>query len=1844
MAVTPVIDLHNKCKPRCKCKGGRGGNISVTFGTVKDTDFGYYTHTVGRGGNNISRVIWNGIDLDSIRFVHPFENSKRITVFYHRIYDNDPQLIKKPLLIRSEDSTRRTHWFENLGHSVNRKWQRINDEARYYDFPEDDNYSKNPKFEEKLKAITCRLFVSHWIQINSDGNNQNDYQCPICNQLVKIKVRKDLPSKIPGYTKHEYSGDFSDKSILVYDGKPFTYMRKTSLGLAFYLPIQLESGNVSNVNVYYWNGDTSHANPLLIEVELSSGMSYWYENFCRDKNGDKWQHERWKPIWQIGYGKFDQNIQRIKTRLDTLNCIYNGAVQVNIGRQSCHKTKHYLHKDRLGYGYGEVFGTDPVLYSYRYRPSLSSGETPFNISEVTIDGSNQSFSPTLPFRDVIGLMAYVSPCDPNVPFLICVETSKSPITSYKDKNYKWYHRTTRGATWQEYQNFTSNQSPEKVIDKLKDALESARYTLGFKPCHIETQRIGIKLNVKETPGQKEYFREYRDESNPGKKVSIFVTKSEETPVANFVKNAHRPAIRSGKTFVADQYLVDGSRFKKKETNLENVYAYFWEGNTKEPILLRIKRRGDSDDSPTFYGKAAGPNKTWMSMWVQDLNELQALDQQNCENHGAIPIELTNPRDLKQFYPSSRDKSKCLKNKSVSISSSVSLPKGASGVYIGQGYKVDGNTKISRLTYNNNPTNIVPLYDYGTTFNIYYWKNDPGTPNKIPLLIEFTGKTEKVWYENLGKDRKYTEWRKIGEEAENFYESKDPQKKLTENFTIKLNEVNCRVHKVVQINVSRKAKELYCHSSGYVHGKMIMVTPKNHSDPFKGYTGYEHASVEKKKTFTISSFYNVDVQQEVTSNIGFPIKDVKKVTIYFPECDGGVPVAVHIEYENNKEPEKWLKRTKDNKWDDATKDFESKDEQIKDLLDDIRDGTQACLHPTQALPGVNQGGTADHSQYSHTSGNIPNVASMTPVDDKDIKLVFESIFKDIDYLDDEQNNSSEAIGVDDEYEHDDVKETQNKLTLVSVTRSAQSVTSYPQGPMILFQTYDIPSVTIDIKKNEVLKAYKLPPNNEDVKLDRIEYPEESSFHMFTHMSSNSDSFKVEEVKYGSEDKKDIKPAGLIKSYSVWYWKEDTTDMKNPLFIESQREDGKYDYYYNKGDNQWDNHNKETDQLQGEQLEQTLDELNCQHNRAVTMDLTESKPSLGGQYCCSKHAKTVKIISHSVTVNGRIMNYYKHTIEDNNFQLAAIKYYKNNENSTPRKRIRSGNLKFPINGPVGVYVFHCGKNPALICVKTNGTHKWYKRRKNDYESFWKDVSPELKSIVSSDLDNLRCKQQGELAKLLNTLECNLPVCRNVPGAQPSINHITIDLANHSQKQPLVSVPPAKDQNINALDLGKFMGDLSGLLYNILKKGPELIGTSKPTTKETLPNSIDNFASVVKDVANVVIPLAVTIDLWNRTCYPENSNGYEPVVNVTTNVTDPPKGFTEYIHTLKGHEDKHFTLQKTKYKGTETDIPSIQRVTQVSVLYWSPLETKEHRDRGRPLLVNVVIKTPGRPEKIIFYENTGVWSNDNSKWTIDKTLPPTNIAFQKKLFLLNCRLNNAVIIDISNKGGATYDGCDSNDKQLDDKHGNIRMQIKDTPENKLGSYSVYTHKLRTPPGEKFHVVKFQNAGSTLTGIGSLPILDVEEVKAYFCENGGSAPLLVYYKRLVDGFTGLNAHREWYKYDKTGGISTWKQVELKEAPFTEKDYKSIIKLLDSLPSNCKSPDPHTSPQAQASDDSEMTTPGPDGATGRFVESTVAAGAMTLGSILGTSSGTLAGAGGLTGFGWWIYKRSKGDPWVRQI
>ncbi|EKX72298.1 hypothetical protein BEWA_047630 [Theileria equi strain WA] len=1334
----PVVNIRNRCNRRCKCKGGR--QLTTLVRIIKEIpEFGYCTHEAN-GTSKISNATWKGVELDRVGGgLHPFEDSASITVYYHFVLDGKQASINKPLLIRSIDSRKQTHWFENVGHYANKKWKRIDKEAEFEKYPTEDNYAQVGKFEEKLKAIACRLFASHGIYISHD--KEYALSCPICNRPVNVIV-KNYNSELLGYTKYEYSGDISDKSILVYKENQITYRRQNKGFPGYYLPIQLEEENVDKVSVYYWREDKQQENPLLLRIELDSGISYWLENISKGEKDGSYKHEKWNPIEYAVSKTFSTDTNGLKKRLDALNCIYNKVVQINVGKSDCHNTKHYVHKDRIYYSYGEEFGTFPVLYSYKYLHTAGTRES-LNISEISVDGQQQKFENGLPFKDITRLTIYVSPCSLNIPFLICVKYNNNT-------RYEWYERTDTNGNWKKHTKL-DKQAPKKDKSDILSVFNALMNNLGIKDCNVQTTASGIKLDITKTVKEGKFSDTYNDTSG-GRKVPIFLAKSREEIVLGFFKNFHRPAT-NGKTFVANRELQLGGEIGRgtggKIQGIEDFHVYFWDGEPTNPILIGIKQQ--NRDRPRYYGKFA---QTWMNGPIDTLDEQQALDHQNCMVNNAIPIDLKNPTSSGLFRSGKRQSS-CLKDVFITqIQRSTILPKGAND-YNTDAYQLSNNKRISRVTYDNEPTNIVPPYDEKEpTLNIYYWNKDF---EKVPLLIEFkpTNGKPSTWYENLGKE-KYKKWENIHENVHKMFYSQDDQNypQLIEGFTVKLNEVNCVVNRVVQLDISQKSGK-YCHSVHSGHSKRVKVS-KEQDEKYKGFIGYVHESaVTSQDTFSVSSITNsADLQ---SSDVHFPL-NVSRVTVYFPECNQHAPVMMYIQESGGME--KWLKRTKDNnRWENATTEFNNKNgdtNKIKRFLETIRDTTNACNTPPPN----------PHVSYSlRLPTSLP-----APVKDMDDKLSLNNIFDGIKDIDIE-----EFMLTQDEYEDDEVIEEQVKHTLVTISPLSIPVVALP-GPIGVAATQiTSPSITIDISQkppgNGAELTYTLKGSTGKVYLEKGEYPYDSGFDMFTHEALAGQPFTVEKVMFGKEGEiGDLRPENEkpITSYSVWYWKEDN-GMSKPLLVETANEYGTYTYRHSKDWKSWNAPHHKYDPLEGEKLETELDDLNCQLNYGVTMDISYEKYK-EGNYCCKNHSnKKVTVKNNSISSNGsKHIQYHTHSISNDGDKLAKIKYYLHvdvNKLNKERKRVITKGLDFPIDSPVNVYVFYCNQNPALIYIKKNGRNgadKWYKRKdKNDHISRWEEVSGQLNDITSTDLVNLDCQKQRKLVDVLKTVGClNLEECSGAP----------------------------------------------------------------------------------------------------------------------------------------------------------------------------------------------------------------------------------------------------------------------------------------------------------------------------------------------------------------------------------------------------------------------------------------------------------------------------------------------------
>ncbi|AFZ79894.1 hypothetical protein BEWA_027430 [Theileria equi strain WA] len=728
------------------------------------------------------------------------------------------------------------------------------------------------------------------------------------------------------------------------------------------------------------------------------------------------------------------------------------------------------------------------------------------------------------------------------------------------------------------------------------------------------------------------------------------------------------------------------------------------------------------------------------------------------------------------------------------------------------------------------------------------------------------------------------------------------------------------------------------------------------------------------------------------------------------------------------------------------------------------------------------------------------------------------------------------------------------------------------------------VIIDIKENVPREnpTYYGGHSQKDVELKKSEDP--PGFLRFTHTKNDIDlgeSFKVDEIKYDSKNdfktKLNIKPSDKIQHLAVWYWFGDD-GMTNPLLVEVKGSDKKYYYHFNKGGGgstiSWTAFTKYSgsrSQPSSEELEKTLDEIACFYHNSVTFDLTRSNSegyTKDKGYCCTgKHDNGEKKVSVSkgfVKVPGSSSSipFFKHTVNpDGDYKLAKIKY----TNSTVSKNeMKPHTLTFPISGPLSVYTFYCKNNPVLIYVDYDGegVKGWYKNISTPNGDNWEDLT----DGPNKSPDIIQDCRDGNFNKLVSAISefgCIYQRC-NPPGLEgegtlpdgPSGEAPPVDSVSLS-REPGISIQRSTDGNmviVNTIGYGTGYAVLS-----TVEEGYD--GVIAP-----------GAAGEVHGGGGLVLPNppSVTINIYERSLiggvrsYYDCTYGYRRI-DVTPKVTGT---FTEYTHTVPDKASNCFTLKQVKYKGYYTGIVSglsITNVTSISVYYWSFLEGPTRKiptdKRSRPLLVKVTTKAPGQGSMEKWYENTG--DPTNVTWGVVHENLSQNNHLRKKLELLNCYINSAVIIDVSQKptniSTYNYDVCDDIDKRtLGTNHGNARIKVyKESP---VGAYEVYKHVLN--PGGIFHILGLKNDSNSITfnGISGLPILDVDEVRAYFCKQEPKKPLLIYCRT-----NGTTSH--WYKNTNEQALDAWELTPDLSTNDPYKNHEKILTVLDTLTSQCKPP-----------------------------------------------------------------------------
>ncbi|EKX72097.1 hypothetical protein BEWA_045610 [Theileria equi strain WA] len=869
-----TVDIKKRCpegRSPGTCQDDRF--IQAEKGNLPDNAKGYEYVT-----HDLSNITWTGEltydghplviegDRGTTTFSKKYPNLKEVTTYYYREGEKYEEKIQIPLVLRIHSVGRPYYLYLNKG-GDHTKWKSV----PLKDLKEIPAHGNTTEYlNEKLKRQTCTLHRLHKIDIRNDGTNKtNPYTCPVCKK-AKLFLKVDTPGQPIDYYKKCCHAPQDTKGKIKY---PLTYGND----LIKYRERDDKSKSLSvkkgdDISVYYWEGDDKHENPLLIQVKRAGGGdSEWYENDLQYKD----KNYKWKKLGEQETSGFSGMSGNFKKKLDDLNCKLNRSVRINLGLDSgCHDSNDHRHKDRIKAFHNGAFNKSPLISAYEYT-SKESGEKLFSVAELFIVGYRQKVQSTNLFlKDVTKVISYASFCDPTNPFLIRVEFNNS-------NENKWYERKTNN-TWERKDNDLSSQIGE-IFANVK-----AKLSIKECPTSAPPPKEGVKINITEQPKGGTLNGTYNTIFGAHTDY-VVINKGFADLNKGFFRVTHQTATE--KSFLLSRELDNGEEIKTgtgmgRPLDVQYVEVYFWQGVPNLPILLGISQGGHLK----YYSKGF----SWINAGNSNNTLEYLLDEKNCQRNNAIPINLRNPEDPSQLYTDCQVPTSIKETKKISIYSHYLVSKSD---YTVKEYKVGGGgARISRVTFDKD-TNIDPLPTPVTKIKLYYWQHG----RTLPLLVEFiSDSSQRAFFEN--SDEKSLTWAPVGgDEAKKFYKNGPPRNDYTDEITKKLDEVSCRVHHTVNIDVFKKRdRKSYCHDRCIPN--RIKVNAKYNTP---GYTAYQHTSNIYGETFTVTVITSHG--QEQNTSLPYPLRDVKQVTIYFPECNVDYPVAMHIESggENLKEG-KWLK--------------------------------------------------------------------------------------------------------------------------------------------------------------------------------------------------------------------------------------------------------------------------------------------------------------------------------------------------------------------------------------------------------------------------------------------------------------------------------------------------------------------------------------------------------------------------------------------------------------------------------------------------------------------------------------------------------------------------------------------------------------------------------------------------------------------------------------------------------------------------------------------------------------------------------------------------------------------------
>ncbi|EKX72214.1 hypothetical protein BEWA_046780 [Theileria equi strain WA] len=423
---------------------------------------------------------------------------------------------------------------------------------------------------------------------------------------------------------------------------------------------------------------------------------------------------------------------------------------------------------------------------------------------------------------------------------------------------------------------------------------------------IESWRMSgeLTLNVNGKCGDKGQCNCLGKDGIPGLKAK----KETNQPVNGFIKVTHN--VKNGGTFTLSGTLNNGNQIRGKGRTtvggpihgVEEVSVYYWVGNDREPILLGITTGGDSG-KPTYYSytKQSFINGVlYKNFWSHAGNDaskglVQLLDLRNCQRNSAVVFNIQDPRHGSFTDYSTSYCKRVTGNITESTLGQSPNPPGSD--YVTKTYTIKGgNTKISRVSYKNQPIGIPTISEVINVITLYSY---PSAVN-VPLMIEFKPPNgNSRWFES--QDTSGANWTGYGNDNNGFYDKNNSQ--LTAKLSEHLDEVLCSRHNNVTLDLSYSkstSKRSYCCTQHKDEKKIsvqdVSISCVQHGHGSSSITAHKH-TINDGKFGVAGIYYNGGNGSRKRRNIKlhgspFPISGIQSVYTFY--CNLENPVLIYVE--------------------------------------------------------------------------------------------------------------------------------------------------------------------------------------------------------------------------------------------------------------------------------------------------------------------------------------------------------------------------------------------------------------------------------------------------------------------------------------------------------------------------------------------------------------------------------------------------------------------------------------------------------------------------------------------------------------------------------------------------------------------------------------------------------------------------------------------------------------------------------------------------------------------------------------------------------------------------------------